>query len=224
MKRFIMMLVGIALSLALPSSLAAQAAEAAGGSGGQMSPSRDTGRYALNHAEASVYADYFRFSPGGATSNFVGVGGRLGFNVQPNLALEGEVNYDFARNYTSTVTTGSGSSTTTTFVKSSVRPVTGLFGPKLQFGTSGPFRAFVTGKLGFLDFSVTNPNNVTGSQFSNAISGVGGSGTHLAFYPGGGIEGFAGPLGLRLEVGDEIYLNNGTYNNLRVTVGPTLRF
>ena len=34
------------------------------------------------------------------------------------------------------------------------------------------------------------------------------------------IEGFAGPLELRMEAGDEIYLNNGTYNNLRVTAGP----
>jgi hypothetical protein len=178
----------------------------------------------LNHAEVGVYADYFRFSPGRSTSNFVGAGGRVAFNVQPNLALEGELNYDFARNFTTTVTTGSGSSTTTTFVKTGVRPITGLFGPKVQFGTSGPIRAFVTGKLGFLDFSTTNPNNVTGSQFASAVAGVGGSGTHLAFYPGGGLEGFAGPIGLRLEAGDEIYLNNGTYNNLRVTLGPTFRF
>lgn len=41
---------------------------------------------------------------------------------------------------------------------------------------------------------------------------------------GGGIEGFFGPIGLRVDVGDELYLNNGTYNNLRVTFGPTLRF
>jgi hypothetical protein len=223
MKRTIQ-LVGLALSLALPSSLAAQAMAAAGGGGGQTTSPSDTGGFTLNHAEAGVYADYFRFSPSGSTSNFVGVGGRVGFNVQPNLGLEAEVNYDFARNFTSTYTTGNGSTTTTTFVTSHVRPVTGLFGPKLQFGTSSPFRAFVTGKLGFIDFSVSNPNHVTGSQFANAISGVGGSGTHLAFYPGGGFEGFFGPIGLRLEAGDEIYLNNGTYNNLRVTIGPTIRF
>jgi hypothetical protein len=224
--KYTCILTGFALSLALPSSLTAQATVAAegGSGGGQTTYPSDTGRYMLNHAEASVYADYFRFAPSGSAANFVGVGGRIGFNVQPNLALEGEINYDFARNYTSTVTSGNSSSTTTTFVTSSVRPVTGLFGPRLQFGTSGPFRAFVTGKLGFLDFSVSNPHNVTGSQFSNAISGVGGSGTHLAFYPGGGIEGFWGPVGLRLEAGDEIYLNNGTYNNLRVSVGPTIRF
>jgi len=39
-----------------------------------------------------------------------------------------------------------------------------------------------------------------------------------------GVEGFIGRVGLRLEVGDEIYLNNGTFNNLRVTFGPHIRF
>ena len=34
----------------------------------------------------------------------------------------------------------------------------------------------------------------------------------------------AGPLGIRLDVGDEIYGSNGAHNNLRVTFGPTLRF
>ena len=48
--------------------------------------------------------------------------------------------------------------------------------------------------------------------------------TDVAAYPGGGLEFFAGPLGIRLEAGDEIYVNNKAYNNLRVTFGPTLRF
>src|SRR5437868_13218858 len=34
----------------------------------------------------------------------------------------------------------------TTLFRSRVRPLTGLFGPKFQAGSSGPFRAFVTGK------------------------------------------------------------------------------
>ena len=65
---------------------------------------------------------------------------------------------------------------------------------------------------------------VSGTTFTNSVNGVGGPGTHVAFYPGGGIEGFIGPIGLRLEVGDEVYLNNGTFNNLRVTFGPHIRF
>jgi hypothetical protein len=43
-------------------------------------------------------------------------------------------------------------------------------------------------------------------------------------YPGGGVEGFWGPIGLRLEAGDEIYFDNGTHNNLKVTFGPAFRF
>lgn len=212
------------VAFSLPSLLSAQNAPAAYGGGGQTTSPGEAGRYTLNHVEFGAYADYFRFAPISSTSNFVGVGGRAAFSVQPNLAIEGEMNYDFARNYTTTYSVPNGTTTTTTFVTSSVRPITGLFGPKLQFGTSGPFRVFVTGKLGFLDFSNSTPTSVTGQQFSSAVSGIGGSGTHLAFYPGGGFEGFFGPIGLRTEVGDEIYLNNGTFNNLRVTVGPTLRF
>lgn len=211
-------------SLAIPLSVPAQVASSAYGSGGQTSQPAESSRYTLNHAEFGVYADYFRLAPANSTANYVGTGGRVAFSVQPNLAIEGEMNYDFARNYTTTSTINNGTTTTTTFVTSSVRPMTGLFGPKLQFGTSGPIRVFATGKLGFVDFSISNPNNVTGTQFSNSVNGIGGSGTHLAFYPGGGFEGFLGPVGLRLEAGDDVYLNNGAYNNLRASVGPTFRF
>lgn len=176
--------------------------------------------YSMNHIELGAYADLFRFSPASPTENFVGVGGRFGFNVHPNVAIEAEMNYDFERNFTTTYNNG----ISTTFVRTGVRPLTGLFGPKFQFGTSGPVRVFATGKVGFIDFSTDTSGVVSGSTFTGAVNGVGGAGTHLALYPGGGIEAFAGPLGLRVEAGDEIYLNNGTYNNLRVTAGPVLRF
>jgi hypothetical protein len=190
----IMFLTTTILSLAVPASMLAQASSSAYGSGGQSSqPAESNGRYTLNHAEIGVYGDYFRLAPANTTAhNYVGVGGRLGFNIQPNFGIEGEMNYDFARNYTTTETVTNGTTTTTTFVTSSLRPMTGLFGPKLQFGTSGPVRVFATGKLGFVDFTLSNPNNVTGTQFSNAVNDIGGSGTHLAFYPGGGFEGFFG--------------------------------
>lgn len=222
--RRIATLARIALFAALPTWLAAQPVLGSQNSYPSDQPDRSGrphGAYpARDHGELGVFADYFRFAPGNTTTNFVGLGGRVGVNVHRNIALEGEMSYDFARNFTSTSSNG----TTTTFVTTGVRPLTGLFGPKLQFGTSGPFRAFVTGKVGFLNFSTTNPNGLTGNQFSNAIAGVGGPGTHLAVYPGGGIEMFAGFLGLRIDAGDEIYLNNGTYNNLKVSAGPVIRF
>lgn len=198
MKR-IAILAGLAICLALPSWMAAQE----------------------DHGEVGVFADYLRFNPvGSSVTNFVGVGGRLGINVQPHVALEGEMNYDFKRNFTTTTSNG----ISTSFVTTGVRPLTGLFGPKFQAGTTGPVRVFLTGKVGFINFSTDTSGVVSGTSFSNSVSGVGGAGTHVAFYPGGGIEGFIGPIGLRLEVGDEIYLNNGTYNNLRVTFGPHIRF
>jgi hypothetical protein len=95
----------------------------------------------------------------------------------------------------------------------------GFFGPKFQ--TSGPLRIFVTGKVGFENFTVTNAGAPTG--FNNAV-GLGNGLTAFALYPGGGIEGFVGPIGLRAEIGDNIFFNNGMHNNLRVSFGPQFRF
>ena len=171
-----------------------------------------------DHGSVGIFADYLRFAPSSSsTTNFVGLGARAGFNVSHNAVIEGEMNYDFSRNITTTCS----NCVTTSFVTTSVRPLTGLFGPKFQ--TSGPFKFFVTSKVGFINFQTTT-RAVTPGVFFNAVSGVGGSGTHFAVYPGAGFEGFWGPFGLRLEAGDEVYFNNGTFNNLRVTFGPQLRF
>jgi len=178
-----------------------------------------------NHGTIGIYGDLFRVKPnGGDGVNFLGLGGRVGFNVHPNIALEAEMNYDFEQNYTSINTGGNSGSVTSTTVTSRTRPLTALFGPKFQFGTSGPFRAFVTGKVGFTEFSHSSTTTVSGDTFSNAFDQFGGGTTHFAAYPGGGIEGFFGPIGLRVEAGDQMYFNNGTYNNLRVTFGPEIRF
>lgn len=179
----------------------------------------------MNHVEVGAFGDLFRVKPsGGNAVNFVGLGARVGFNVHPNIALEAEMSYDFDRNYTAINTGGNTGTVTSTTVSSRTRPLTGLFGPKFQFGTSGPFRAFVTGKVGFTEFSHFTGTTVSGQTFSNAFDQFGGGTTHIAVYPGGGLEAFAGPIGLRLEAGDQIYFNNGAYNNLRVTFGPTIRF
>jgi hypothetical protein len=204
----ILRLAGLATAMALPLFVSAQTQRAG------ESP------HTYNHGEVTAFGDYFRFAPSGHSAvNFVGLGGRVGFNLRPNLALEGEMAYDFERNFTTVTTTGG----TTTTVVTGVRPLTGLFGPKFQFGTSGPFRAFVTGKAGFLEMSTSNKGPSTGT-FGSAFDQFGGNSTHFAAYPGGGIEAFFGPIGLRAEAGDEIYLNNGAHNNLKISVGPTLRF
>jgi hypothetical protein len=195
MKR-IAIIVGLGLCLALPSRMAAQE----------------------DHGEVGVFADYLRFAPADHVTNFVGVGGRVGVNVRPTVSLEAEMNYDFKRNYTTSTSNGFG----TTFTNTGIRPLTGLFGPKFQ--NKGPVKVFVTGKVGFVNFTETNTGVVSGTTFSNSVSNVGGPGTHVAVYPGGGFEAFLGPIGLRLEAGDEIYVANGAHNNLRVTFGPHIRF
>ena len=217
MKR-ILVCAGLVAALALPFSMQAQDTNPPEAQPRMQNPPRDP--HTLNHVEVGVFGDLLRYygHNGGSDVNFVGLGGRVGFNVHPNLALEAEMAYDFRKNYTSVSTTG-GTSTT---VKTSYRPLTGLFGPKLQFGTSGPFRAFLTGKVGFMEMSQSGANAQTG--VGTAFDQFGNGNTSFAAYPGGGIEAFAGPIGLRAEAGDEIIFNNGAQNHLRITFGPTIRF
>ena len=169
-----------------------------------------------DHVEVGVFADYYRLSDPGPTRNFVGLGGRAAFAIRPSVQLEAEMAYDFKRNYTSTFTNG----VTTELVNTQFRTLHGFFGPKFQTG-SGPFRIFVTGKVGFDNFSINNQNATTG--FVNTVGLTNGA-TYFALYPGGGIEAFAGPIGIRAELGDDIFFNGGAHNNLRVTFGPQLRF
>lgn len=104
-------------------------------------------------------------------------------------------------------------------MNSKLRPLHAYFGPKFQTG-SGPFRVFVTGKVGSENFSIANSNATTG--FTNSVGLT--SPTYFAVYPGGGFEAFAGPIGIRGEVGDDIYFQDGAHNNLRVTLGPQFQF
>jgi hypothetical protein len=169
-----------------------------------------------DHGEVGAFVDYFRLGDTNPSKNFVGVGGRVAFNLHPSVQLEAEMAYDFKRSFTQTFTNGVATEAVTTHF----RPLHGLFGPKFQTG-SGPFRAFITGKVGFENFSVTNDNATTG--FTNSVGLTTGR-TFFAVYPGGGLEVFGGPIGIRAEVGDDIYFNNGGHNNLRVTFGPQFRF
>lgn len=171
-----------------------------------------------NHAEIGVFADYLHFTQTNPAINFIGVGGRAGFNVNPNVQLEAEMAYDFKRNFTNTFDNG----ITTSFQTTRLRPLTGLFGPKFQAGASGPVRAFITGKVGFINFATSN--TVSGTAFTSQVNSLTTGNTRFALYPGVGLEAFGGPVGIRLEVGDEVYFLNGGHNDLRVTVGPTFRF
>jgi hypothetical protein len=170
-----------------------------------------------NHVELGIFADYYRFeAPSSAnTINFLGLGGRAAFYMNEHAAIEAEMAYDFERN-NSTVNNINGNLTRTR-----TRPLHGLFGPKFDLGGHGA-DFFLTGKVGFVNLAQTTATPLNG--FGNSFSSIDSGATKFAVYPGGGIEGFWGPFGLRLDVGDEIYFLNGAQNNLRVTFGPHFKF
>jgi hypothetical protein len=172
---------------------------------------------AQDHFEAGAFADYFRLTRTDPDRNFIGLGGRAGFNVHSHVQIEAEMSYDFKRNFTSTFSDG----VTTQLVTSRLRTLHGLFGPKFQTN-AGPARAFVTFKVGFVNFTTSNQNAPAG--FTGALGAVTNGDTRPAIYPGAGLEGFWGPIGIRLDVGDDIYFDNGARNNLKITLGPHIRF
>lgn len=170
----------------------------------------------FDHVEVGAFADYFRLSDASPVRNFVGLGGRAAVNVHRDIQLEAEMAYDFKRSYTNTFSNG----VSTELVNTQFRTLHGFFGPKFQTG-SGPFRVFITGKVGFDNFSINNQNATAG--FTNTVGLTNGT-TEFAVYPGGGFEAFAGPIGIRAEIGDDIFFDHGAHNNLRVSFGPQLRF
>jgi len=172
--------------------------------------------FAQDHFAVGAYADYVRLAR--TDSNFSGVGGRAGFALSPRLMVEAEMSYDFNQTFTESFTNGIAFTTQ----RSNLRLLHGLFGPKVTLG-HGNFHPFVTLKGGFLDAMFdARPANL--NTFVSSVSNLRSQNWMGAVYPGAGLEGHLGPVGLRLDVGDEIYFNNGGHNNLRVAFGPYLRF
>jgi opacity protein-like surface antigen len=168
-----------------------------------------------NHGSIGAFINFTRLQP--ADLNMFGVGARLGINVRKHVVIEGEMAYDFERTKTQTITTGAVTST----VRSNLRMLHVLAGPKIQ--TTGPVRFFALLKGGIVNFGVGGP--VTAGVINNQIGTIVDGDTKGAFYPGGGVEFNVGWLGLRAEAGDEIILlSGGARNNFRATFGPQIRF
>ena len=173
---------------------------------------------AQDHGQVGAFVDYLHLGQTG--TSFVGLGGRAAFNANRYIGFEAEMAYDFNQVFSEAYTpSGSGS---VTVVRSNLRILDGLFGPTLSTG-HGPVRLFVTVKGGFMNFRF-DPRPATFETFSSSVTDLRASNVDGALYPGGGIEGFIGPVGLRLDAGDEIYFNGGAHNNLRITFGPSIRF
>ncbi len=168
-----------------------------------------------DHFEAGAFFDYNRNE--NLNLNQYGFGGRLGFALRPNVNLEAEGAYDFRRSFTANIPTAI---PPTTF-PANFRTTLGLFGIKVH--TTGPVRVYGTVKGGFVNFSIGNPSSVS-TGFSNTVSNITDGDTHPVFYPGAGVEAFAKWFGVRAEIGDMMWMDNGSHNNLRITFGPQIRF
>jgi hypothetical protein len=170
------------------------------------------------HVQLGVFADYLRLAQ--TDNNFGGVGARVSFQAFKELKLEGEMSYDFNQTFTEGFTdTGTG---TVTIARSNLRILHGEFGPKVNIGHHA-IQPFVTLKGGFINFRFDNAPATVGTFFSS-VSGLRDDNVNGVLYPGGGLQAHLGPIGLRLDIGDEIYFNHGTHNNLRVAFGPVIRF
>jgi hypothetical protein len=176
--------------------------------------------FAQERVEAGIFLDYLSISQT-STNNF-GVGGRFGYRIHRKVMMEGELAYDYGINFQEAyrnITNGN----ITAIGRTSIGVTHGLFGPTLKPAKGGGFRPFVTLKGGFIDFRLS-PSLLPLTTFESTLLGIRTSSLNVAMYPGAGVEASLGPVGLRFEMGDDIYFNNGAHNNLRITFGPILRF
>ena len=118
------------------------------------------------HGEFGVFADMTRLRHLNNT-NFWGVGGRLGFNLNHWAQLEGDMAWDFEQQFNCSNCTFGANAGTNTF--GNLRLLHGLFGPKFQTGI-GPVRVFGVLKGGFLDFWVSRVSTL--GTASNQVGNV----------------------------------------------------
>ena len=174
---------------------------------------------AQERVEAGIFLDYLSISETN-TNNF-GVGGRFGYRIHRKVMIEGELAYDYGIKFHETyrnITNGD----ITAIEHTSIGVTHGLVGPTLQ-PDKGRFRPFVTLKGGLMDFRLS-PSLLPLGTIESTLLGIRTSSLNVAIYPGAGVEASLGPVGLRFEMGDDIYFNSGAHNNLRITFGPILRF
>jgi hypothetical protein len=167
--------------------------------------------------QVGAYGDYFRVTQ--TSTNMAGLGGRVGYKMLPYVMFEGEMSYDFDQGFTERcVSTGC----TVTVANSSLKVLHGLAGVKF-IGGRHAIRPFFTVKGGFINFQL-NPKPATFGGFTSSVQNLRSNNVSAVLYPALGAEGHLGPLGLRLEAGDEMYFAGGTHHNARVAFGPFLRF
>jgi hypothetical protein len=172
-----------------------------------------------SRVELGVFVDYLNVSQ--TNTNNYGLGARVGIRAHRNLMLEGEFAYDYGINVDETyhnLVTGNIAAIENT----SIGVTQGLFGPTL-IRASHRLRPFAMLKVGFTDFRFST-SLLPYSNIASSLLGLRTSSLNFALYPAAGLEASLGPVGLRLEIGDEAYFNHGGHNNFRLTFGPVIRF
>jgi hypothetical protein len=171
------------------------------------------------HLELGGFGSYQKYDRVGFPQNAFGLGGRLDVNFTKYLQIELESSYDFKHaevNFTST-------SATALLTQSKLGVLHGNAGLKLQ-SPGGSFFFFLKGGANRFDEEITATTASGFPTTSTITSGTSNSFAKGVLYPGGGVGFHAGPLGIRIDAGDEIYWDHGARHNLRVTFGPTFRF
>lgn len=172
---------------------------------------------AQDQFQVGVYGDYFRIEQ--TSTNMAGLGGRFGYTMFPHVMFEGEINYDFDQGFVERcLSTGC----TVGVANSNLKVLHGIGGFKL-IGSHHAIRPFLLLKGGFINFEL-NPKPASFGQFTSSVQNLRSNNVSGVFYPGAGVEGHLGPIGLRLEAGDEIYWTGKPHHDVRIAFGPFLRF
>jgi hypothetical protein len=78
-------------------------------------------------------------------------------------------------------------------------------------------------KAGFVNFGLSD-EPVTGGTIISSFQNLREDDMNFSLFPGVGVELFLGPVGVRLDVGDQIYWSDGARHNLKITFGPHFQF
>lgn len=172
---------------------------------------------AQDQFQVGAYGDYFRVTQ--TSTNMAGLGGRVGYKMFPYVMFEGEVSYDFDQGFIEHCTSVS---CVGLVANSNLKVLHGLAGVKF-IGSRHAIRPFITVKGGFINFQL-NPKPATFGGFTSSVQNLRSNNVSAVLYPALGVEGHLGPLGLRLEAGDEMYFAGTAHHNVRVAFGPFFRF
>ena len=172
------------------------------------------------HLEIGIFGNYDRQDIPNAAENLLGVGGRADVNITRIIQMEVELAYDFKNPHFVTSTQPNAvllNSTELGILHANA-------GLKIQT-KGGSLFGFVKGGANRYDTEAkvetltAIPLGITTSQVPGRSFSKG------VLYPGAGLGFHAGPLGIRMDAGDEItWIDGSMHNSLRVTFGPTIKF